>query len=524
MFWAYEPEHLNHSSICGCIFVCSSIEKQRKILQSIPKTYHCQFVDTELLLIHSLIDSVISYDPDILAGYETNATSWGYAIERSRFKYQYDLCELLGRVREQTNKKTDDRWGYMNASAIRITGRHVLNVWRVLRNELNLLKYTMENVAFHVLHYRIPLYSFESLTRWYNSSLASEMAITIKYHMQRLSITMELIDSQEIITKTCEEARIIGIDFYSVFYRGSQYKVESILTRIAKAENFIMVSPSRKQVGEQNAIECLPLILEPETKFYTSPVVVLDFQSLYPSVMIAYNYCYSTCLGRIQDWCGRNKLGFTDLKLPDGLLGLVKRENITIAPNGMIYVKSSIRKSLLSKMLSEFLDTRVMVKDGMKSNKGDAAFQRLMNNRQIALKLIANVTYGYTSATYSGRMPCVEIADSIVQTGRETMERAIEHIKSNFAKWGADVVYGDTDSLFIHFEGKSRDEAFDLGSEIAESITQMNPKPMKLKFEKVYHPCILQTKKRYAGYMYEYKDQKSPVFNAKGTETVRRDG
>jgi len=48
---------------------------------------------------------------------------------------------------------------------------------------------------------------------------------------------------------------------------------------------------------------------------------------------------------------------------------------------------------------------------------------RVLNARQLALKYIANVTYGYTSATYSGRMPAVEIADSIVQTGREILEQ-----------------------------------------------------------------------------------------------------
>ena len=47
------------------------------------------------------------------------------------------------------------------------------------------------------------------------------------------------------------------------------------------------------------APECLPLILEPESKFYADPVLVLDFQSLYPSMVIAYNYCFSTCLGRV---------------------------------------------------------------------------------------------------------------------------------------------------------------------------------------------------------------------------------
>ena len=74
------------------------------------------------------------------------------------------------------------------------------------------------------------------------------------------------------------------------------------------------------QVGKQNAAECMPLIMEPLSAFYNGPLLVLDFQSLYPSIMIAYNYCYSTCLGRAADFQGRNKLGVTDLDLPSGLL------------------------------------------------------------------------------------------------------------------------------------------------------------------------------------------------------------
>ena len=74
-------------------------------------------------------------------------------------------------------------------------------------------------------------------------------------------------------------------------------------------------------------------------------------------------------------------------------------------------------------MLSEILDTRVMVKDSMNRDYANKSFAKLQNNRQLALKYIANVTYGYTSASFSGRMPCAEIADSIVQTGRETLEK-----------------------------------------------------------------------------------------------------
>jgi DNA polymerase zeta len=137
-----------------------------------------------------------------------------------------------------------------------------------------------------------------------------------------------------------EFARVFGVDFFSVISRGSQFKVESFMFRIAKPESFVLISPSRHdvnsspltpiarnlfwslyQVGKQNAAECMPLIMEPASAFYSSPLVVLDFQSLYPSIMIAYNYCYSTCLGRVRDFKGAYKLGVTDnFDIPPELL------------------------------------------------------------------------------------------------------------------------------------------------------------------------------------------------------------
>lgn len=102
-----------------------------------------------------------------------------------------------------------------------------------------------------------------------------------------------------------------------------------------------------------------------------------------------------------------------------------------------MYVKPEVRKGLLGRMLVELLETRVMVKTAMKradkvgekytyrslSQPQVQARKRILDARQLGLKYIANVTYGYTSASFSGRMPLVEIADSIVQTGRETLEK-----------------------------------------------------------------------------------------------------
>lgn len=480
---------------------------------------------TELDLINRIIDIVRFHDPDIITGYEVHNGSWGYLIERARKKYDFNLCDELSRVKSQSHGKfgkEDDRWGFEHASSIQMTGRHMVNIWRAMRGEMNLLGYSMENVVFHLLHRRIPHYSARDLTQWYQSGRPRNLMKVMQYFISRVQMNLEILEANELIPRTSEQARLLGIDFYSVFARGSQFKVESLMFRIAKPENFLLVSPSRKQVGQQNALECLPLVMEPQSDFYTSPLLVLDFQSLYPSVMIAYNYCYSTFLGRAAQWRGRDKMGFMDYRRQPRLLELLK-DKINIAPNGMIYAKQEVRQSLLAKMLTEILETRVMVKSGMKADKDDKILQRLLNNRQLALKLIANVTYGYTSASFSGRMPCSEIADSIVQTGRETLEKAIALIHS-VERWGAEVVYGDTDSLFVYLKGRTRDQAFDIGEEIAQAVTEMNPRPVKLKFEKVYHPCVLLAKKRYVGFKYESRKQTEPEFDAKGIETVRRDG
>ncbi|KAH7883594.1 hypothetical protein F5I97DRAFT_2041862 [Phlebopus sp. FC_14] len=472
-----------------------------------------EIVADELELINRVIDIVVDLDPDIVLGWEVQAASWGYLNTRG-ICYGLDVGELISRA-PQKNSEGNDQWGAKTTTTFKAAGRHVFNVWRIMRSEQNLGMYSFENG-------RVPRYTPATLTSWFNSDNPVHTSRVLTYFHDRTIMTLDILGEAETTTKNAEFARVFGVDFYSVISRGSQFKVESFMFRIAKPESFVLLSPSKQDVGKQNAAECMPLIMEPLSALYNGPLVVLDFQSLYPSIMIAYNYCYSTCLGRTADFQGRNKFGVTDLELPPGLLEKLQ-DNITIAPNGIMYVKPIVRRGLLGRMLTELLDTRVMVKQAMKSVRADKALSRILDARQLGLKYIANVTYGYTSATYSGRMPAVEIADSIVQSGRETLEKAINIINAT-EKWGACVVYGDTDSLFVYLQGKTKEQAFQIGYDIADTITKMNPAPVKLKFEKVYLPCVLMAKKRYVGFKYETPDEVAPVFDAKGIETVRRDG
>ncbi|KAG7452885.1 DNA/RNA polymerase [Guyanagaster necrorhizus] len=478
-------------------------------------------VDSELDLINAVIDIVLDLDPDIVVGWDVQLSSWGYFSKRAAI-YGLEVSELISRATLSSRRSGSLQWEIRKTSTFKAAGRHVLNVWRIMRSEQNLNTYTFENVVFNVLRQRTPWYSSSTLTNWYRGGRPTQLGMLFRHFASRTSMVLDILKSVDIITKTAEFARVFGVDFFSVISRGSQFKVESFMFRIAKPESFVFISPSKADVGKQNAAECMPLIMEPQSAFYTSPVVVLDFQSLYPSIMIAYNYCYSTCLGRIIDFQGRNKFGVTDLERPPGLLEKL-RDHVQVAANGIMYVKPEVRKGLLGRMLVELLETRVMVKQAMKGVKEDKALRRILDARQLGLKYIANVTYGYTSATFSGRMPAVEIADSIVQSGRETLEKAIMLIDST-PKWGAKVVYGDTDSVFIYLHGKTKEQAFRIGQDIADAITALNPPPIKLKFEKVYLPCVLMAKKRYVGYKYESIDETEPAFDAKGIETVRRDG
>lgn len=100
-------------------------------------------------------------------------------------------------------------------------------------------------------------------------------------------------------------------------------------------------------------------------------------------------------------------------------------------------------------MLREILYTRIMVKKSMKLYQAGSPIYRMLDSRQLALKLIANVTYGYTAAGFSGRMPCVEVSDSVVSLGRFTVENAIRYINQQEDEIGTRVIYGDTDSVFI---------------------------------------------------------------------------
>lgn len=242
-------------------------------------------------------------------------------------------------------------------------------------------------------------------------------------------------------------------------------------------------------------------MFEPVKGFYKDPIATLDFASLYPSIMMAHNLCYST---RISD-------GDAKSWDPEG-------KKTIRTPAGFYFVKAEYQRGLLPEILSELLEARSKAKKDMKDAK-DTLLKNVLNGRQLALKISANSVYGFTGAQV-GQLPCLEISSSVTAFGRDMIEMTKKRVEEKFP--GSLVIYGDTDSVMVKFPTSSVEEAMKLGREAAQYVSTFFHKPISLEFEKVYYPYLLMQKKRYAG-MYWSNPTKFDKMDAKGIETVRRD-
>lgn len=195
-------------------------------------------VKSETELMEELVNLIRIWDPDILAGYEIELASWGYVIQRSQ-AISFDLVPQISRIPSQKVAKfkptedeihhPDEFIGFEYDSEYKLHGRILLDVWRLLRGEIALTSYSFENIMYHVMHRRCPLYSHKKLTRLWNESI--NRWIVIEYYLTRVKGTLEIVNQLDLVSRTCELAKLFGIQFYEVLSRGSQFRVESMMLR-----------------------------------------------------------------------------------------------------------------------------------------------------------------------------------------------------------------------------------------------------------------------------------------------------
>jgi len=204
-------------------------------------------------LFSLFLEKVREIDPDMIVGFETQKNSLGYLIERYRHLLTLNLCQDLSRIQTPGGKEgflneDHEGWEFRHSSGIHITGRVVLNVWRILKSDITLTTYTYENFVYHILHQRVPHYTFEMLTEFYTNPALRQRWRVFAHYLDRARKSIDMLDKLEVVDQASEFARVFGTDFYSVLTRGSQYKVESVMLRVSRAHNFVALSPGPQQV------------------------------------------------------------------------------------------------------------------------------------------------------------------------------------------------------------------------------------------------------------------------------------
>ncbi|KAF5960748.1 hypothetical protein HYC85_001957 [Camellia sinensis] len=476
-----------------------------------------------------LQDFIREVDPDIIIGYNICKFDLPYLIQRAEVLGIPEF-PMLGRIRNSRVRVKDTtfssrQYGTRESKEVTVEGRVQFDLLQVMQRDYKLSSYSLNSVSAHFLNEQakvscstfvsVHCYNLHPLTKEdVHHSIISDLQNGNPETRRRLAVyclkdaylPQRLLDKLMFIYNYVEMARVTGVPISFLLSRGQSIKVLSQLLRKARQKNLVI--PNVKQAGSESGTYEGATVLEARAGFYEKPIATLDFASLYPSIMMAYNLCYCTLV---------TPEDVRKLNLPP--------ECVNKTPSGETFVKPNLQKGILPEILEELLTARKRAKADLKEAK-DPLVKAVLDGRQLALKISANSVYGFTGATV-GQLPCLEISSSVTSYGRQMIEHTKKLVEEKFMTLGgyehnAEVIYGDTDSVMVQFGVSAVEEAMNLGREAADYISGTFTKPIKLEFEKVYYPYLLISKKRYAGLLWTNPD-KFDKMDTKGIETVRRD-
>lgn len=451
-------------------------------------------------------------DPDFVTGYNILNFDLPYLLDRAKH-LSVSGFPYFSRITRSQIKYSDSRFssrafGTRESKAVDVQGRIVLDLLPLMTREHKLRSYSLNAVSAHFLNEQKEDVHHSMITELQNGNAETRRRLAV-YCLKDALLPQRLLDKLMCIINYTEMARVTGVPLNYLLTRGQQIKVVSQLLRKSKTKG--IVAPALR-VGTSAAVDETyegATVIEPERGFYKQPIATLDFASLYPSIMIAHNLCYTTLLDRAHGNPGLLQAG----------------EDYTVSPTGDLFVTRKHRRGLLPEILEDLISARKKAKADLKKET-DPFRRAVLDGRQLALKISANSVYGFTGATI-GKLPCLQISSTVTAFGRTMIEQTRELVQRRYNRangydFDSHVIYGDTDSVMVRFGPDSVHECMELGRDAAKEISKAFVAPIQLEFEKVYFPYLLINKKRYAG-LYWTSPEKHDKMDCKGIETVRRD-
>jgi DNA polymerase I len=396
--------------------------------------------------LREFVEYIREYDPDIILGYNSNGFDWPYLAERAR---RLGVALSVDRLGGAPQQSVYGHWS--------VVGRANVDLYNVVDEIQEIKVKTLDRAAeyFGVMRRdeRTLIPGHRIYEYWDDPS---RRPILIKYAMEDAASTYGL--GEKLLPYLIQLSSVSGVPLDQVAAASVGARVEWMLMRYAYRMG--EVAPNREERPYETYKGAI--VLEPRPGIYQD-VAVLDFTSMYPSIMMRYNLSPDTYLEPGE---------------PDPPEGAYRAPEV-----GHRFRKSPT--GFIPQVLASLVKLRREVRSAMSGLDPNSVEYKLLDERQRALKIMANAMYGYMG-WLGARWYKREVAESVTAFARNILSEVIEFAKNI----GINVIYGDTDSLFVKY---SRD--------IDKIINYVNDKfNIEIKLEKIYKKLLFtESKKRYAG-------------------------
>lgn len=441
------------------------------------KLDYVQPVENEAQLISKFKEAVENYKPDIVTGYYSDGFDFPYLAKRAE-KNNIKLDLGLDYSEMQVDKRGEPK--------VSITGIVHLDIYqfirRVFSTTLETPSYNLDAVSKELLDQTKESVEIDQLHEVFDKT-PDELDKFCEYNLTDAELTHNL--TENLLPNIMEIVKVVGLPLFDISRMGFSRLVEWYLIKRSKDFNELVPNkPSHDELQTRRGETYKgAFVIEPQPGLYEN-IVVLDFRSLYPSIVITHNISPDTlnC-----DCC----------------------EGKDVAP-GEPYWYCKKKKGFISTVIEELITRRMRIKEITKTKDSKILFAR-----QYALKTIANAMYGYLGF-FMARWYCLECAKSITAFGRYYIQQLIDKAEEE----GFEILYGDTDSVFLTLDGKTREDA----NKFVDEFNLKLPELMELEFEGFYPKGIFVSAKMGAygaKKKYALLSEKG-VIKIKGFEAVRR--
>jgi DNA polymerase delta subunit 1 len=479
--------------------------------------------DTEREMLMAFREYLHDKDVDIITGWNIFGFDLEYLMKRAivtrcDLKF-FQLSKLRGHNCELTLKKlSSSALGDNDLKLVSMPGRFIFDLFHEVKKGYKLDSYKLDNVSkLYLGDSKIDMPAKEMFAR-YKEADPVKLREVAEYCIKDTLLPHRLLSKLCILVNLLEMAKATWTPLCYLVERGQQIKVFSQLTKKAREMGFMVPTIQYGQMADQGYEGAT--VLDAQKGAYYTPITALDFEGLYPSIMMAHNLCYSSL---VMDPKYENVPGVEyetfEIPVPSKVEGQPPTKRLCKFAQGV--------PTLLPSILLELKQFRKQAKKDMAVSTG--ALKAMYNGKQLAYKISMNSVYGFTGAS-KGILPCVNIASTVTTKGRSMIDETKEYVEKNFP--GAKVRYGDTDSVMVEFDVGDRkgieavEYSWEIGERAAEECSALFKKPNNLELEKVYWPYFLYSKKRYAAKLWtQGKDGKMNMdyIDVKGLQLVRRD-